>query len=531
MADKPKTQNTLSAEEQKEQPAPDEARAKRLATFQAALDPSSPEYRPDIAKALDEARAKLRAIDFQPINDFLQELSTLEPFIKAELAKVPGGETLDDYLDKYTAGELLDMIQDPGSAFAQALKAARIAKQVQGRHVRKGQREKAEDVKAIMTIKGGYYPLPSEKDLWNAFAPGKIVELGTLDKTYIGDDGRIKKMYFDESDFKPIIRTVPIQAFLVLSAVVANSVENTREEFVKSGELRFYVKGVIDTLLSKPHGLIPPEIAADGQLDILRKTPGVLWLENLFKPLQNYVGTMPSGSRWTVLNYIGYDADSDTMIIKSPYLYQLWYGVQDAYFSRRERIEAAKRDDKKAKYKDYTPLEINSLLKGPALAEDPSTLEMAIYITNVMLNAGKQHNPIKTRISFKTIIKNCPTVKRRLADIESGPDIITEQVTDKATGAAISKTRKINKTAVVNSELRKFERLYNVLMDTRKSAVVEKFEILSISPTRTEEKCKRDGSITSVTKFIPPTKSQLDNCIEIVWQPRKAENDEPTTAG
>lgn len=126
MADKPKTQNTLSAqEEQKEQPAQDEARAKRLAAFRAALDPSSPEYRPDIAKALDDARAKLLAIDFQPINDFLQELSTLEPFIKAELAKVPGGETLDDYLDKYTAGELLDMIQDPGSAFAKALETAR----------------------------------------------------------------------------------------------------------------------------------------------------------------------------------------------------------------------------------------------------------------------------------------------------------------------------------------------------------------------------------------------------------------------
>ena len=128
MPDKPKKQDAQIAQEvQKKQTAQDTARAKRLAALRAALDPNSPEYRPELAKAINKA-AELAADlpNMQEVAELLQEIDALEPFINAELAKNPGGETLNDYLDKYTAGQLLDMVQDPNSTFTKALETARV---------------------------------------------------------------------------------------------------------------------------------------------------------------------------------------------------------------------------------------------------------------------------------------------------------------------------------------------------------------------------------------------------------------------
>lgn len=63
--------------------------------------------------------------DLQPIQDLLNEIDDLKPYIVAELKKDEyGGMTLDDIV-KHTPAELLEMRRDPGSLFYKAIEAAR----------------------------------------------------------------------------------------------------------------------------------------------------------------------------------------------------------------------------------------------------------------------------------------------------------------------------------------------------------------------------------------------------------------------
>lgn len=148
MANKPKTPTTQEAQqsqgvqqapviqqdngEHRKQVKPDskdgiEKTRKRLAALQAALDPTGPNYKPELAEAFQNARSILADSigDVQQAADFIAELEELEPFIQTELAKDPDGAKLSNFMDTYTARELLDMAEDPDNAFAKALAAAR----------------------------------------------------------------------------------------------------------------------------------------------------------------------------------------------------------------------------------------------------------------------------------------------------------------------------------------------------------------------------------------------------------------------
>lgn len=237
MADKPKVQNIQTPQEvQKEQPAQGDARAKRLAAFRAALDPNSPEYRPDLAKALDDARAKLLAIDIQQFAetaDLMQEIDALEPFINAELAKAPGGETLDDYLDKYTAGQLLDMIQDPGSTFAQALETARATAGQQREKLSQIGVPKRYQVNQTLLNKD---ILTGTKDFGNIINTGQNHKLATYKQgrkqIYVtaGANSKNIKIYGETSEY---------------DAAIANAVTTLINAAVERGELPIFTEDQI----------------------------------------------------------------------------------------------------------------------------------------------------------------------------------------------------------------------------------------------------------------------------------------------
>ena len=256
-------------------------------------------------------------------------------------------------------------------------------------------------------------------------------------------------------------------------------------------------------------------------MNIDRKTAGVLYLETLFKPLLKYIGQLPNGSRYTVLTYKGYDADSDTMIINTPYIYQIWKLTQKAYFDRQERIEAAQTADKRPKNADLKPLELNKLIKGPAVTEDAATLEMAIYITNVMVavGKGKAGKINETRIKFKTLINQSPRMKQRITDIETaklielGPDPTEEEI------KAADKAAKIvaNRAAYINSELKKIETAISLILNPDKCSATEYFEIMELEPTKY---IPTKGQ----TKFIPPTKGRLNDELMIKWTLKKELN-------
>lgn len=379
-----------------------------------------------------------------------------------------------------------------------------IDNQNKKREERRRSKQIAADQNAIMELKGGNYSIFSKKELWAAFAPGNIVKMGSLDKSFINEEtGEIDKPYFAPGELLDIKATdISYNAYILLNSIFENSIDNVREEWIKSGQITFYVDGIAKAFTDDVRGLIK-EVKEEAETNITsvgRKTAGVIYFENLFEPLIGLVGKMPNGSRYSVFNYIGYDAEADTMTVSSPYIYQLWKYTQQDYFIRKSHKELALSDNKKPKQDDLRPLEINNTLKGKAITADPITLEIASYITNVLLNAGTGSGKVKnTEILYTSIIKKCPGLKERLDNIKNN--------TEKENEAG----KKINKTALYNGQLKKIASAFDLIQDPEKCRINELCEFINISPAKRDPK---------TNKFIlyPPTKSTIKGKIIITWK-------------
>lgn len=336
------------------------------------------------------------------------EIEELTPYIEAELQKPEyEGKTISELFNTAETDEDGNPIE--GSLLLKALHAARAARdadiallkaQQAGRDQRRQIKENAISSGAIMGLQTKNLVTFSERDLWNAFAPGRISKIGTLAKDEIDDTtGQVIKNELERGEIVPVSAIeVSYKALFLLNTILANSVENYRERFIKDGAITFYVKGVLDDLE------IDPRIRNDGQLDLNRKTAGVIYLEKQFAPLLQFIGTIPDGSRYSVFSYDGYDVNTDTMTVRIPYLFQLWKRTQIAFAQRRAAKQKRIEEGKKPLKKDLKPLEVNALFKPVAYKEDDAVLEIATYITNVLLSAGTGAH--KTEITFNTLIKN-----------------------------------------------------------------------------------------------------------------------------
>ena len=423
--------------------------------------------------------------------DLISELQQLDPFMRAELdaagEAVPLIEIYKTGIDTQTGTVI------PGSRLESLMEAARTAAAVNaqqtGRNQRRQLKTNALEGGAIMGFQGGNLVVFSEKDLWNAFTPERIAKIGTLNQDEIDDEtGEVVKNTLEQGEITPVsAQEISYKAFVLMNTIFANSVENYRERFFRDGAIKFYVKGVIDALD------IDPRPKEDGATDAGRKTAGALYLEKQFRPLLPLIGKTPEGSRYSVLNYVGYDINTDTITIRSPYLFQLWKRTQLAFHERKKAKQARLDEGKNPLKKDLKPLEVNELFKFHALKEDETALEIATYITNVMLAAGSGAH--KTEINFKTIIKECPRLREKLKEIEAAP---TQE-----------NGKRINKTARYNSELRKIARAYNIIMDPNKCDATRYYTFDEFTTTE-KKQTGREG-------FVPPTKSALDEKIIIKW--------------
>lgn len=440
-----------------------------------------------------EMRQKL-----EEVLELADETEELSPYLEEELKKPEyEGKTIDELLHVAERDEDSTPIEE--SLYVRALAAARaardaaavVAAQQAGRDQRRITREKALASGAIMGLNTGSLITFSNRELWDAFSPERISRIGTLPKDEIDETGLVTRNEFNKGEIEPVKSLeVSYKALFLVNTIIANSVENYRARFVTDGAITFYVKGVLDNLE------IDPRIKDDGQLDIDRKTAGALYLEKQFEPLLPLIGTVPGGSRYSVFNYDGYDADTDTMTVRSPYLFQLWTRTQKLYAARKEAQKKRIDEGKKPLKIDLKPLEVNELFKPTVYREDDAVLEIAVYITDVLLAAGKGTH--KTEITFKTLIKNCSRLREELKKIDEIPN-----------GALGENGKKINKTARYNSALRKIERAYSLIMNPNKCDALKNFEFTSFVTA--------DKNGKEADRFITPTKSTIDGKISIKW--------------
>ena len=456
----------------------------------------------------------------QELYDFI---SRNIPVFSEILKEQYGLDLFDDVLSKHTWIELFELLDDENSIFykvykqveeieiKRAAEEAQRAAQEQGRQTRREIKEKAKETNAIMGI--GNYTIFSNDGLWEAFAPRHIVKMGTLDRNFISQEtgeitnraptaDLIKTGEFEETKALEI----PYNAVMLISTIMQNSVGDIKKEFVKDGQITFYVKGIIESITNDPRGLIGEDIKEelqDQQLTLDRKTAGVLYLEDQFKPLQELIGITPNGSRYSVLNYYGYNADNDTMTITSPYIFQLWKATQESYFRRQRNLINATNTNKKPGKDDVKPLEINYLFKGATYQEEPITLEIAVYITDKILQAGYKGKPKTTEINYKTLLNECPRLRERLADIESKRGTLTD------------KGKPVNVTALYNLEFKKIKKAFDLIQNPDKCDALKEYEFIEITPAK-----KIDNSYF---EFIPPTKSLINDKLTIKWRRKKAD--------
>lgn len=478
------------------------------------------------------------------LNIFYTELNALEPFINAELQRRPGmeGKTLNDLLlplpfrtfyyamsgekapdtDGYAAeiNEFVEIIQA-------ARQAAVIAAQNEGRLERRQMKENASKKGAVMGLRGGIFPIFSAKEIWDAFAPARISQMGELPRSAINKEtGRVEKPIEDGDLIKLSANDISYRTLMLLNAIMANSVDDYRKFLVSGGKIRFYVKGILDQLEIETRITgNPQQIELDTNRNESeghtrsRKTTGAIYLERQLKPFVTFIGTMPDGSRYSVLVYEGYDIESDTMTVWSPYLFQLWKMTQNMFASRQQSQAKRIAEGKKPLKADLKPLELNTLFKRSTYKEDDTTLEIAVYLTNVLLDAGKSAHT--TEIKYRTLINNCPRLRERLEEVDELPK-----------DAKGKKGNKINKTAQYNSALRRIARAYTLIMTPEKCDALKNFKFEEFTPTKpakgyelpTKEtetgkyEIDRDQINWGRMEFMPPTKSTLDGKIFIKWR-------------
>ena len=447
----------------------------------------------------------------------------LAPYFEDEIQKPEyDGLTLDELWAE--AEESDEGLFTESSRLTRAVDAARAAKrqkeladaQNAGRLLRRKMREGAESKGAIMTLSDGAgLPIFTKAELQEVFWPSRISQIGELPPGAINaETGKVERLQFNEGDIVPLnAGDIPFKNGLLLNAIMANGVENYREFFVSDGTITFYVKGVMDALKLETRGSEDPQqITFEGQaLD--RKTADVLYIEKQLKPWLSFVGTTPDGSRYSVLNYEGYDIETDTMTVRSPYLFKIWELTQVDYAKRKQAREL----NPKPTREERRPMEINQLLKAAAYKEDDAVLEIAAYITTVLIKAGRGAHA--TEIKYKTLIKSCPRLREKLEEIEG-------QTKAPAGG------KRVNTTARYNSTLRKFARAYSLIMNREKCDALENFKFLEFTPTKPKKgyvlPTKTDDSGNRVIDreniewekmdFVPPTKSSLSGKIVIRWR-------------
>ena len=375
---------------------------------------------------------------------------------------------------------------------AQAARAARktIDAQNAGREARRQLKANAEKQGAIMDLHSNFLPVFSSSEFYNAFAPGKLSKMGELSPNAINEKtGRVT--ISGEWELVPLnALDISLKTMMLLTAITANSVNNIWEDFISDSKITFYVKGVLDRLE------VDPRIRDDQQLNFDRKTAGVLYLEKQFEPILNYVGTLPNGSRYTVLSYDGYDVESDTMTIRSPYLFQIWQSIQGAFSDRKKTIARKEAEGKKPSKKDRKPLEINRLFLPAAHKEDDTVLEIAIYITDTLLAAGIKAT--STEIEFKTLIKKCDRLREKLEELDRRPT--TEHLAD---------GKRRNNSALYNKELKKIERAFKLIMNPRECSALKEFEFTAIYTEGVDGKTKT---------LKAPTKRTIDDKIVIKYR-------------
>lgn len=403
---------------------------------------------------------------------FIQDIwSRLEPMVTA-----PGVELSEQAQAKYECikRELPEKIR---KISANEEHQARIAET-------KRAAELATDKGAIMSIDRRLTAF-STKEYQASFTPGCIMRIpnGVNMKSAFDSNGMLDKAAISDAKLEELDQVQ--EAFL---GTVASMVEDVARRDDVTSEVTFSLPKIMFELGIDPRAYSKKRELAP--LDDLR----VQRMLEFIDPFDRCVGVLPDGSFYKVLTFGGYDAESKTMTIYTPYIFQLARRAQQAAKGYRHRY-----------------------LHGDVITEkNLAAVELANRIICGIVQRGlttdyaqgrkgaRDNDTVSYTPTYRSLIDGCPTLKKQLDAIENPPQ-----------GKNGEKTpRRKNWNQLYNTRLRNaFESAFRII--ETKSDMPNKYNDLRLPTTRRKVR----GVVT--TCYDVPTKSTLKNRMTITHRGKK----------
>lgn len=451
--------------------------------------------------------------DLQQVQALLDELRELEPYLREELKKPQyEGKTFDNIVRDHTPAELLELLQDTNSYFLNAMIAARAARGTaiakafrmnQNKEMRQTQKDNAQSAGAIMNVRNNALVFFTDPIFQNAFKPENIDIMAGLETGDVEENtGKIKERAVQNKEkTTPAAVQIPYNYLALCAAILNSTVDDKEKEDIPSNRVTFYVRGVLAQITDDPR------ILYGRQINLINgKDPGEQYIESLIGSLVKYIGKI-GNSRYSIIMFESYDAEADTITVRMPYLYEIMRRLQKDYQRRQGKLIAAEKDKTKLTKKEKsglkTPVETNELFKVSAYTANPTTLQIAVQITNAMIKAGSGKDK-KTEYKFTTLINDCPLLKEKLEELETLPR------TEALEGGKIK-----NNMSTYNAELKKIKSAIDLILNPDKCKATERYKFIDIEPSKKIE--DEEGNIIKFD-LIAPTKTKLDGKLIIKWE-------------
>ena len=139
----------------------------------------------------------------------------------------------------------------------------------------------------------------------------------------------------------------------------------------------------------------------------------------LLTPLERYVGMLPNGSMYRFAAFAGWDAESEIVTINAPYLYKLIEAnAQNLYVKKAPQLTS--RDPAATEIAIYLlqRMRKRGALSDQELEERRASRKARLEGVTYDLDPMRQKNPqITYRVSFETVVRDCPMIQRQLDEI------------------------------------------------------------------------------------------------------------------
>lgn len=290
-------------------------------------------------------------------------------------------------------------------------------------------RNRAIERGAITTL-GGTLAAYSGKTLSQSLTTFAITKLpyDEIRKDTFDADGRLNQLALGDQSFRHL-DDLQVNFLLAVVALVEDVIETDERD----NTIEFYLPSILDELHVDPRPTSKKRARGrDGKtLEQLR----VAKIIEIVRPFDLLVGCLPDGSFWRLLSLEGYDAESQTVRLSTPYLFELrryakkLSGPQlhrmlhsDAYTENATALELANRLIIGIVQRGSRVYKSNLSRKTIKAKGTDGSTTTTTYDYGSADEPREKHPIVTYNPRYQTIIDDCPLLKAELAEIEADTD-------------------------------------------------------------------------------------------------------------